>query len=314
MIEYINMIAVKLVKNKQYPLDVPEGVTVKHGDMVIVLTEKGEEVTQAYVVPPQVESILRRKKVPAVPFVRVMTEDDLREYEEIKKMDEQGYKDCLELIKQHNLQMNLIQCRYTFDKRKVTFYYTAPERVDFRNLLKDLTKVFKRVRIDLKHIGVRDETSLCGGNGLCGRPFCCCSFKRQFDSINIKLAHDQSMPITPSKISGTCGRLLCCLNYEYKNYIETAKEMVPIGSGVMTQDGVGRVCALNILTRNVSVKLSDGKIKEFSNDEVEMIDADVNIEIDVNSSAYKYASMQQSEEHVDIRQFEDDRNSSTGNI
>ncbi len=308
------MFAVKLLKNKQYPLEIPENVTVKHGDMVIVITEKGEEVAQAYLLPPQVASVLVRKKIPAVPCVRVMTQEDMASYEEIKQMENQGYKDCLELIKQHNLQMNLIQCKYTFDRRKVTFYYTAPERVDFRNLLKDLTRVFKRVRIDLKHIGVRDETSLCCGNGLCGRPFCCCTFKRQFDSINIKLAHDQSMPITPSKISGTCGRLLCCLNYEYKNYIETAKEMVPIGSGVMTIEGVGRVCALNILTNHVSVKLSDGKIKEFPSNEVEMIDAEVNIEIDAGHAGYKYASMQQSDEHVDIKQFEDDRNSSTGNI
>lgn len=308
------MFAVKLLKNKQYPLEIPENVTVKHGDMVIVITEKGEEVAQAYLLPPQVASVLVRKKIPAVPCVRVMTQEDMASYEEIKQMENQGYKDCLELIKQHNLQMNLIQCKYTFDRRKVTFYYTAPERVDFRNLLKDLTRVFKRVRIDLKHIGVRDETSLCCGNGLCGRPFCCCTFKRQFDSINIKLAHDQSMPITPSKISGTCGRLLCCLNYEYKNYIETAKEMVPIGSGVMTIEGVGRVCALNILTNHVSVKLSDGKIKEFPSNEVEMIDAEVNIEIDAGHAGYKYASMQQSDENVDIKQFEDDRNSSTGNI
>lgn len=308
------MFAVKLLKNKQYPLDIPENITVKHGDMVIVITEKGEEVAQAYLVPPQVASVLVRKKIPPVPCIRVMTQEDMVSYEEIKQMEVQGYKDCLELIRQHHLQMNLIQCKYTFDRRKVTFYYTAPERVDFRNLLKDLTRVFKRVRIDLKHIGVRDETSLCCGNGLCGRPFCCCTFKRQFDSINIKLAHDQSMPITPSKISGTCGRLLCCLNYEYKNYIETAKEMVPIGSGVMTSEGVGRVCALNILTNHVSVKLSDGKIKEFPSNEVEMIDAEVNIEIDTGHAGYKYASMQQSDEHVDIRQFEDDRNSSTGNI
>lgn len=308
------MFAVKLLKNKQYPLEIPDNIIVNHGDMVIVLTEKGEEVAQAYLVPPQVASILVRKKIPSVPLVRVMTNEDKNIYEEIKQMELQGYKDCLELIHQHNLQMNLIQCKYTFDRRKVTFYYTAPERVDFRNLLKDLTKVFKRVRIDLKHIGVRDETSLCCGNGLCGRPFCCCTFKRQFDSINIKLAHDQSMPITPSKISGTCGRLLCCLNYEYKNYIETAKEMVPIGSGVMTKEGVGRVCALNILTNKVSVKLSDGKIKEFKSDEVEMIDTEVNIEIDNGNSGYKYASMQQSDENIDIRQFEDDRNSSTGNI
>ena len=107
---------------------------------------------------------------------------------------------------------------------------------------------------------------------------------------------------------------MCCLNYEYKNYIETAKEMVPIGSGVMTADGVGRVCALNILTKNVSVKLADGKIKEFPYNEVEMIDTDVNIEIDIGNTGYKYASMQQTDENVDIRQFEDDKNSSTGTI
>ncbi len=309
------MFAVNLIKNKQCPLDIPENINVKHGDMVIILTEKGEEVAQAYKVPPQVESIFIRKKVPSVPLLRVMTEEDKKSYEELKAIEEQGFKDCLALIKQHNLLMNLTQCKYTFDRRKVTFYYTAPERVDFRELLKDLTKVFKRVRIDLKHIGVRDETSLCCGNGLCGRPFCCCTFKRQFDSINIKLAHDQSMPITPSKISGTCGRLLCCLNYEYKNYIETAREMVPIGSGVMTADGVGRVCGLNILTKNVSVKLSDGKIKEFPSNEVEMIDTDVNIEIDTEASSYKYASMLQSaEDNVDLKQYEDDNNSSTGNI
>ena len=167
------MFAVKLLKNKQYPLDIPENITVKHGDMVIVITEKGEEVAQAYLVPPQVASVLVRKKIPPVPCIRVMTQEDMVSYEEIKQMEVQGYKDCLELIRQHHLQMNLIQCKYTFDRRKVTFYYTAPERVDFRNLLKDLTRVFKRVRIDLKHIGVRDETSLCCGNGLCGRPFCC---------------------------------------------------------------------------------------------------------------------------------------------
>ena len=308
------MLIVELLKNRQYPLEIPENVAVKHNDMVIVLTQKGEEAAKAIQVPPQVSKKKKKKKVPTVPFIRVMTEEDLASYKELSALEEQGFKDCLQLIKQHNLQMNLFQCKYTFDRKKVTFYYTAPERVDFRNLLKDLTKVFKRVRIDLKHIGVRDETSLCLGSGLCGRPFCCCTFKRQFDSINIKLAHDQSMPITPSKISGTCGRLLCCLNYEYQNYIETAKEMVPIGSGVMTPDGIGRVCSLNILTNKISAKLSDGKIKEYLSSEVEMIDTDVNIDIDItNSSNYKYASMQ-SDENVDIKQFEEDKNSSTDDI
>lgn len=123
------MLAVKLIKNKQCPLDVPEGIEVKHGDMVIILTDKGEEVAQAYILPPQVASILVRKKIPSVPCVRVMTKDDLAIYEDIKKMEEQGYKDCLALIKQHNLQMNLIQCKYTFDKRKVTFTIQHPKEL-----------------------------------------------------------------------------------------------------------------------------------------------------------------------------------------
>ncbi|MGM9993589.1 MAG: stage 0 sporulation family protein [Candidatus Avigastranaerophilus sp.] len=308
------MFIVSLVKNKQTPLEIPDGIEVKNNDMVLVLTDKGEEAVKAVLIPPQAASSFIRKKIPSVKCIRVMTEEDLSSYKELQNLEIQGFKDCLELIKQHNLQMNLVQCKYTFDRKKVTFYYTAPERVDFRNLLKDLTRVFRHIRIDLKHIGVRDETSLCTGSGLCGRPFCCCSFKRQFDLINIKLAHDQGMPITPSKISGTCGRLLCCLNYEYKNYIETAKEMVPIGSGVMTEEGVGKVCALNILTNKVSVKLSDGKIKEFPSGDVEMIDTEVNIEIDTeNSPSYSYASMQ-TEEIIDIKQYEDDKNSSSGEI
>jgi len=113
------MFAIKLIKNKQYPLEIPENITVKHGDMVIVLTEKGEEVSQAFLVPPQVESILVRKRIPSIQLIRVMTSEDMQIYEEIKQMEIQGYKDCLELIKQHNLQMNLIQCKYTFDRRKV---------------------------------------------------------------------------------------------------------------------------------------------------------------------------------------------------
>ncbi len=307
------MFTVKLIKNRQYPLEIPDNITVKHGDMVIIHTDKGEEAAQACLIPPQVESILIRKKVPAMPLVRVMTSGDLDSYKELGILEKTGYRECLKLIKEHNLQMNLIQCKYTFDRKKITFYYTAPERVDFRNLLKDLTKVFRHVRIDLKHIGVRDETSLCCGNGLCGRPFCCCTFKRQFDSINIKLAQDQGMPITPGKISGTCGRLLCCLNYEYNNYIETAKKMIPVGSGVMTQDGVGRICALNILTNKVSVKFTDGKIKEFANNDVEMIDTDLNIDIDTGNSNYKFASMQQNYDDFDIKPITNDKDT-TDNI
>ena len=294
------MLAVRLLKNRINPLSIPEGMTVNHGDMVLVKTDKGEEVATAFYVHSKIASIIEKSKTPSVPLVRVMTDEDKAVYKEIEQAEIQGYKDCIALINKHNLVMSLIACKYTFDRKKVTFYYTAPERVDFRELLKDLTQVFRRVRIDLKHVGVRDETAICSGYGLCGKPFCCCSFKKSFEPINIKLARDQGMPITSGKISGTCGRLLCCLDYEYNTYIEAAKGMCPVGSSVMTPDGVGRVNALMVLSGKISVKHEDGKIKEYTKDEIEMIDTDVNIDID-NPDDYK----EESDDNIDIKKLED---------
>ena len=210
--------------------------------------------------------------------------------------------------------MNLVQCRLTFDKRKISFYYTAPERVDFRELLKDLTQVFRRMRIDLRHIGVRDESSIMDGTGICGKPFCCSSYLRKFESINVKLAKDQGMPIAPSKISGTCGRLLCCLTYEYSNYIEAAKGMPPVGSTVMTQAGLGKVCFIQFLNNSVSVKFEDGKIKEFKKDDIEMVDADVNVDIEISTTTITNYSTDEKVDAKQLKQLEDDRNSSTGNV
>ena len=168
------------------------------------------------------------------------------------------------------------------------------------------------MRIDLRHIGVRDETSILDGVGICGRPFCCSSFLRKFATINVKLAKDQGMPIAPGKISGTCGRLLCCLTYEYANYIDAAKGMPPIGSSVMTSEGLGKVCYLQFMNGTVAVKMEDGKIKEFPKSDIEMVDADVNVEIDVPAMNNAYA--EESDGSIDIKQLEDDRNSSTGNV
>ena len=307
MIKY----AVNLIKNTFHPLQIAESAHVEHGQLVLVRTEKGEEVAKVFVVNPLIAKAWESKMPESVPLIRVLGQKDLETLEELKIAEAEAFKTCKELVAQHNLHMNLVQTKYTFDRRKITFYYTAPERVDFRGLLKDLTQVFKRVRIDLRHIGVRDETSLLEGNGLCGRPFCCCTFLRKFDSINIKLAKDQGVPITPGKISGTCGRLLCCLNYEYKNYIDAAKDMPPIGSGVMTPDGLGRVCSLHFLSNEIAVKTEDGKIKNFKKEEIEMVDGDVNIEIDIQDTT---VYQEQSDYNVDIKQLEDDRNSSTGNV
>jgi cell fate regulator YaaT (PSP1 superfamily) len=305
--------AVRYLKNTFYPLNVPDTIKLEDGQMIIVRTEKGEEALKAFIVNSKVEQIWEHAKVKPEPLnvIRVLSQRDLQTLEDIKKEEVEAFFKCQALVKQHKLVMNLVQCRITFDRRKITFYYTAPERVDFRALLKDLTQTFTRVRIDLRHIGVRDETSILEGVGICGQPFCCSGFLKKFATINVKLAKDQGMPIAPGKISGTCGRLLCCLTYEYSNYIDAAKGMPPIGSSVMTTEGLGKVCYLQFLSGKVAVKMEDGKTKEFDKNDIEMVDADVNVEIDVpviNSYG------EEDNSHIDIKQLEDDRNSSTGNI
>ncbi len=306
--------AVRYLKNTFYPVTVPETIHLEGGQMVIVRTEKGEEALKIILVSPEISQAWEKSEVKPepLPVIRVLSQRDLQTLDDIKKEEVTSFFKCQELVRQHGLNMNLVQCRITFDRRKITFYYTAPERVDFRALLKDLTQVFTRVRIDLRHIGVRDETSILDGVGICGRPFCCSSFLRKFATINVKLAKDQGMPIAPGKISGTCGRLLCCLTYEYSNYIDAAKGMPPVGSSVMTPEGLGKVCYLQFLSGKVAVKTEDGKVKEFSKGDIEMVDADVNVEIDVQPLNTSYVV--EDDINIDIKQLEDDRNSSTGNI
>ena len=304
--------AVKYLKNTFYPLEVPETIKLEDGQMVLVRTEKGEEALKAFLVNSEVAKVWENSKNKPEPLqvIRTLSQRDLQTLDEIRKEEVQSFFKCQALVQQHKLNMNLVQCRITFDRRKITFYYTAPERVDFRALLKDLTQVFTRVRIDLRHIGVRDETSIVEGTGICGRPFCCSSFLRKFATINVKLAKDQGMPIAPGKISGTCGRLLCCLTYEYSHYIDAAKGMPPVGSSVMTPDGLGKVCYLQFLSGKVAVKMEDGKVKEFLKTDIEMVDAEVNVEIDIPTiNSYDYE-----QENIDIKQLEDDKNSSTGNV
>ncbi len=315
MIKY----AVKYLKNTFHPLikdgqgDIKEDID---GKLILARTEKGEEVMKAFLVNQEIAALFEKmEKTPeAFEFLRVMTQEDMMIYEELKKEEVTSFFKCKELVQKHKLVMNLVQCRITFDRRKISFYYTAPERVDFRELLKDLTQVFKRMRIDLRHIGVRDESSIMDGTGICGKPFCCSSYLRKFESINVKLAKDQGMPITPSKISGTCGRLLCCLTYEYDNYIEAAKGMPPVGSTVMTPVGLGKVCFIQFLNNSVAVKFEDGKIKEFTKEDLEMVDADVNVDIEVNRINNTYNDTDEKVDARQLKQLEDDRNSSTGNV
>ncbi len=301
--------AIRIIKNQFHPLKVPQNANIKHGQLVLVRTDKGEEVFQVFLVNSCIQRQWEKHQPEALSIIRILNDEDLKTYEEQKELEVKAFYKCRDLAQKRNLVMKFTQARYTFDRKKITFYYTAPERVDFRELLKDLTQEFKRVRIDLRHIGVRDETSILQGQGICGQDYCCCKFLKKFEQVNTKLAKDQGIPITPGKITGACGRLLCCLNYEYKNYIDAAKTLPPVGSGVMTPDGIGKVFMVNFLKKSVNVKLEDGKIKEYQKNDIEMIDGEVNIEIDINNNL-NY----QDEEIVDIKSLEDDKNSSTGNI
>ena len=303
--------AVRLIKNTYHPLKVPNDANLKHGELVLVLTERGEEIKRVIAVNEEIAKHWQKYKPDALTVVRIVTDEDMEKYKEQQELEVKALLKCREFAQKRELTMNLTKASYTFDRKKITFYYTAPERVDFRELLKDLTSEFKRVRIDLRHIGVRDETALLEGKGVCGCNYCCCTFLKKFDFVSTKLAKDQNIPLTPGKITGACGRLLCCLNYEYSNYMETAKMLPPVGSGIMTPDGVAKVASICFLKEKVSAKLEDGRMKEYSKEEIEMIDQEVNIEIEQTGNMLNYAD---SDEKIDIKNLDNDKNSSTGNI
>ncbi len=303
--------AVRLIKNVYHPVKVPEGAKIKDGQVVIVRTERGEEIHRIFLVNDEVAERFRKQNIEPLTLVKLADANDMETYKEQQELEVKALLKCREFAEKRNLVMNLTKASYTFDRKKITFYYTAPERVDFRELLKDLTAEFKRVRIDLRHIGVRDETALLQGQGVCGQSYCCCRFLKNFGFVSTKLAKDQNIPLTPGKITGACGRLLCCLNYEYSNYIETAKLLPPVGSGIMTPDGVAKVASICFLKQKISAKLEDGKIKEYSKDEIEMLDQEVNIEIDQQINPLNYG---ENDENIDIKNLDNDKNSSTGNI
>lgn len=200
--------AIRVIKNQFHPLKVADSANIKHGQYVLVKTDKGEEVFRVFLVSPEIQRLWEKHKPEPLSVVRILNEEDLKTYEEQKQLEAEAFYKCRHFALKRKLVMKFTQARYTFDRKKITFYYTAPERVDFRELLKDLTQEFKRVRIDLRHIGVRDETSILQGQGICGQDYCCCKFLKKFDPVNTKLAKDQGIPITPGKITGACGRLL----------------------------------------------------------------------------------------------------------
>ncbi len=236
---------------------------------VIVETARGLEIGEVAIIAknvPETELVLPLKKV-----LRPAGEADLLQHEENLSREAEALEKCQTLILRHGLEMKLVGVEYTFDRGKIIFYFTADGRVDFRELVKDLATVF-RTRIELRQIGVRDEAKIRGGIGSCGRSFCCASFLDEFAPVSIRMAKGQNLSLNPNKISGVCGRLMCCLRFEMDTYAEARTVLPTKGDPVITPDGEGRVEEASARKKTVRVKLCEGgKIRQFPLEEVEQI-------------------------------------------
>ncbi|MGN1168277.1 MAG: stage 0 sporulation family protein [Lachnospiraceae bacterium] len=235
---------------------------IKTGDKVIVETARGVEFGSVVTGPKDVED--DKITPPLKPVIRVATEEDKKKEEKNREKEKEAFDICLEKIRKHGLEMKLIDAEYTFDNNKVLFYFTADGRIDFRELVKDLASVF-RTRIELRQIGVRDETKIRGGIGICGRPLCCHTYLSEFAPVSIKMAKEQNLSLNPTKISGVCGRLMCCLTNEEETYEELNSHLPVSGDHVTTPEGLkGDVQSVNVLRQLVKV------IVTLDNDEKEI--------------------------------------------
>lgn len=249
----------------------PNGLQLPVGTGVIVETAQGEEygLVVSAVREEQEENLVSELK----PVVRIATEEDLNKVKENAKREEEAYAVCEKKIAEHELDMKLVEVELAFDQSKMLFYFTSEGRVDFRELVKDLASTF-HTRIELRQIGVRDEARALGGLGICGRPFCCSSFLADFQPVSIKMAKEQGLSLNPTKISGTCGRLMCCLKYEQEAYEDLIRRTAPIGSYVSTPDGNGYVADYHLLTGILKIKLdssADGALRSFKNCDVTIL-------------------------------------------
>lgn len=232
----------------------PGELDVRNGDNVIVETTLGQEygtVSSDIRELPEEKLDKDLKKI-----IRIANKEDKKHQEENLKNEKKAFDICIKKIKEHKLKMNLVETRYIFDNSKLLFYFTADGRIDFRDLVKDLASIFK-TRIELRQIGVRDEIKRMGGNGICGRELCCCSFLNNFDTVSIKMAKEQNLSLNAAKITGSCGRLMCCLRYEQNVYEDKMKKLPTIGAVVKTEEGEGTVEGIEVLNEILKVKLKD---------------------------------------------------------
>lgn len=276
-----NIVGVRFKKpGKIYFFD-PGDLEITNKDFVIVETAQGEEYGEVAIAN---RSVVDKKIVaPLKKVIRIATKKDKKHYEENKQKEKEAFEICQKKIKEHKLEMTLTDVEFKFDNSKVLFYFTADGRIDFRDLVKDLATIFK-TRIELRQIGVRDEVKRIGGNGICGRELCCCTFLGNFETVSIKMAKEQNMSLNPSKISGNCGRLMCCLKYEQEVYEEKLEKLPKIGAIVKTEDGEGVVDSVETLKERVRVKLKDSEgeyyYKRFEGKDIKIIKNASNEKID----------------------------------
>ena len=256
----VEIVGVRFRKaGKIYYFD-PKGLTLEVGRKVIVETVRGLEIGDVVIANRMVEE--EKCYMPLSPVIRAATPEDIKRDEENERKEKEALKICEEKVRKRNPEMTLIDAEYTFDNSKIIFNFVAEGRVDFRELLKDLAAAFK-TRIELRQIGVRDETKVVGGLGMCGRKVCCSQFLSEFSPVSVKMAKDQSLSTNPQKISGACGKLICCLNFEQNAYEDAYKTMPRVGQQVKTPDGDGVVTESNILVEKVRVKFDcDGQITQ----------------------------------------------------
>ncbi|MCQ2969577.1 MAG: stage 0 sporulation family protein [Clostridium sp.] len=286
----IKVIGVRFKKaGKIYYFD-PAGLDIEKGNFVVVETARGVEFGECVIGLKEINE--NDVITPLKSVVRVATSSDIEKHTQNKEKEKDAFNICLKKITEHNLTMKLIDVEYTFDNNKVIFYFTADGRVDFRELVKDLATIFK-TRIELRQIGVRDEAKMLGGLGPCGRPMCCSTFLGDFASVSIKMAKEQNLSLNPTKISGICGRLMCCLNYEQSTYEDIRKRIPKVGSIVKTEGGTGVVVSNNIIKESVKVKLKckkteDEVLEDYKIENIELIegsyedsveDSDIKLEV-----------------------------------
>ena len=249
-----------------YPYNKGE-LQVKDGDYVIVEHDRGQDYGQIVSCCSQ-GCLSKETKEPVKKIIRLAREADVKQIEDNRAKAKEAFNSCNKKIEEHKLEMKLVQAEYSFDRSKILFYFTATGRVDFRDLVKDLAKIFK-ARIELRQIGVRDEARLFGGFGPCGRELCCAKFLKDFEPVTIKMAKEEGLPLNPPKISGICGRLMCCLSFEYENYKILSKGLPREGEHVHTPKGKGKVISVNVFKRTASILADDGTVVEISYKEKE---------------------------------------------